>query len=203
MIAVVTDSTSDLPPEQARSLGITVLPLQVLLNDRTLLDWQEIDPDAVYQHQEAGGGVATSPPAVDTFAALYTELLGTYERILSIHISSRLSDTVQHAREAAARLNATDRVVVLDSGLASIGLAEAALRASAALQRGESLESAVQSAELTRSQINVEFTVSSLKYLRQSQRITRAQEMMGNMLSLRPVLTFQQGRLVPVRRVKV
>lgn len=59
MLAVVTDSTCDLHPATARALGLHIVPLQVVLDERTFLDWQDIDPDAVYDHQRTGGTVTT------------------------------------------------------------------------------------------------------------------------------------------------
>ncbi|WP_034384093.1 DegV family protein [Deinococcus sp. YIM 77859] len=202
MLAVVTDSTCDLAPETARALGLHVVPLRVLLHGRSFLDWQEIDPDAVYDHQRTGGQVQTQPAPPAAFERVYRELLATHSGILSLHISGHLSDTAEHARQAAAALNAGDRVQVLDTGLASLPLAEAAIAAVETVRAGGDMAQAVRAVEAVRAGLLAEFTVPTLEYLRRGGRLSRAQELLGNMLGVRPVLRFDAGRLKPVRRVR-
>lgn len=203
MIAVLTDSTCDLPPGEARKRGIHIIPLTVRLQERELLDWQEIDPDAVYSHMRAGGTASTAPVAVAAFAARYRELLGTHDEVVSIHLSGRLSETVEHARRAATLLNMERRIHVVDSGLASGPLAEAALAARAAVLSGGDPARAIQAAGAVCAQMHAEFSVASLDYLRRGGRIGRAQALVGNALGLRPVLGFEGGELRALRRCKV
>ncbi|MGM9319613.1 DegV family protein [Deinococcus aquaticus] len=203
MIAVVTDSTCDLHPDSARQLGIQVIPLQVRMNDRTLLDWQEIDPDAVYDHMRAGGSATTTPISADTFAARYRDLLQTHDSILSVHISGMLSETVRNARKAAETLGMTSRIQVVDSELASGPLAEAVMAARDAIWAGADLATAAQAVHTARTLMHSELSVASLEYLRRSGRIGRAQAFIGNILSVRPILNFEHGELKAVRRAKV
>ncbi|QFP76715.1 DegV family protein [Deinococcus sp. AJ005] len=203
MIAVLTDSTCDLPPQEAQRLGIHIIPLTVHMQERELLDWQEVDPDAVYSHMKAGGTARTTPVAVNAFATRYRELLDTHDEVVSIHLSGKLSETVEHARRAAALLNLERRIHVVDSGLACTPLAEAVLAARATLLSGGDPASAVRAAEAVRAQIHAEFSVPSLDYLRRGGRIGRAQAFFGNMLGLRPILGFEGGELKALRRCKV
>ncbi|MDB5044842.1 MAG: fatty acid-binding protein DegV [Deinococcus sp.] len=202
MLAVLTDSTCDLHPDVARTLGIQTVSLSVQLGDRSLLDWQEVDPDAVYDHLRSGGSVSTQPVTTLAFEAAYRDLLKTHEQIVSIHISGQLSETVQHAREAAERLGAKDRIHIVDSGLASAPLAEAVIAARDAVSAGGTAETARRAVEHVRHNLHAEFTVPSLEYLRRGGRIGRAQEFFGNMLGMRPVLAFMGGELKATRRVR-
>lgn len=202
MLAVVTDSTCDLHPATARALGLHIVPLQVVLDERTFLDWQDIDPDAVYDHQRTGGTVTTRPASQEAFEATYRQLLATHDAVLSLHLSGQLSATAEHARQAARALNTEDRVRVVDSGLASIALAEAAIAALEAVQAGGDLQAALAAALATGRDLQVEFTVPTLEYLRRGGRLSRTQELLGNMLGVRPILGFQDGRLQAVRRVR-
>ncbi len=202
MLAVLTDSTCDLHPETARQLGIRIVPLSVQLGSRSLMDWQEIDPDAVYDHLRAGGTVSTQPVSTAAFETAYRDLLVSHQQIISIHISGQLSETVQHAREAAERLGAGNRIHIVDSGLASSPLAEAVIAARDAVWAGATLETARQAAETVGRDLHAEFTVTSLEYLRRGGRIGRAQEFFGNMLGMRPVLAFTNGQLKATRRVR-
>ncbi|WP_322618484.1 DegV family protein [Deinococcus terrestris] len=198
----MTDSTCDLAPETARQLGLHVVPLRVVMGGRTLLDWQEVDPDAVYDHQRSGGQVDTEPATQAAFERVYRELLGTHDAILSLHISGHLSATAAHARQAAQALGAGHRIQVLDSGFASLPLAEAALAAREAIDRGGDLAAAKQAVTGIQNSLMAEFSVPTLEYLRRGGRLSRTQEFIGNMLGVRPVLRFDAGRLKAVRRVR-
>jgi DegV family protein with EDD domain len=203
MLAVVTDSTCDLHPGAAHDLGLHVVPLQVLLRGRTFLDWQEIDPDAVYDHQREGGEVSTQPAPQAAFEAMYRELLATHEGVVSLHISGHLSATVEHARQAAQALNAGSRVQVVDSGLASLPLAEVVMAAREAAAAGGDMGAVLRAIETTQEGLFAEFTVPTLDYLRRGGRLSRTQALIGNMLGVRPILRFGEGRLQAVRRVRV
>ncbi|PTA69801.1 DegV family protein [Deinococcus arcticus] len=203
MIAVVTDSTCDLHPDQARGLGIHVVPLQITMQGRTLLDWQEIDPDAVYDHMRAGGEATTTPVPATTFADLYRTLLKTHDSVLSVHLSGQLSETFKHAQQAAASLGEGGRVLVVDTEVAGAPLAEIAMAASAAAQEGADLKTAAARAQAVGQSLYAEMSVASLEYLRRGGRISRAQAFFGNMLGVRPILEFDQGKLKAARRAKV
>lgn len=203
MIAVLTDSTSDLSPEAAQQYGVHLIPLTVQIDGRDFLDWQEIDPDAVYDHLRRGGQATTQPPTVAFFEQHYRRLLQTHDAVLSIHMSGQLSETVQRAREAASRLPEPGRVRVVDSLLTTAPLAEVVLAAHQAVAAGQTMEQAEALVHTMRGEMSTDFSVASLEYLRRSGRIGRAQQVMGNMLNLRPVLHFEQGRLSVVKRLKV
>lgn len=202
MLAVVTDSTCDIHPHAACDLGLHVVPLQVLLRDRIFLDWQDIDPDAVYDHQRAGGEVSTQPASRAAFEATYRDLLATHEGVISLHLSGQLSATVEHARQAAQALNAGSRVQVVDSGLASLPLAEVVIAAREAAAAGGDMRAVLKATEAARAGLFAEFTVPSLEYLRRGGRLSRTQALIGNMLGVRPILRFGGGRLQAVRRVR-
>lgn len=202
MIAVVTDSTCDLHPDAARDLGLHVVPLQVLLQDRTFLDWQEIDPEAVYDHQRQGGAVGTQPAPRAAFGRVYRDLLATHDAVLSLHISGHLSATAEHARQAAQELGAGSRVHVVDSLLASLPLAEVVIAARDVIRGGGDMDAALKAVGAVQRGLLAEFTVPTLDYLRRGGRLSRTQALIGNMLGVRPVLRFDAGRLQAVRRVR-
>ncbi|MVN88678.1 DegV family EDD domain-containing protein [Deinococcus sp. HMF7620] len=203
MIAVVTDSTCDLHPDNARQLGIQIVPLHITMEGRTLLDWVEIDPDAVYDHMRAGGAATTTPVPAATFADVYRDLLKTHDSVLSLHLSGHLSETFKHAQQAAASLGEGGRVLVVDSKVAGAPLADMAMAASAKAQEGADLKTAAAAAQAAGESLYAEMSVASLEYLRRGGRISRAQAFFGNMLGVRPILEFDDGRLKAARRAKV
>jgi DegV family protein with EDD domain len=202
MIAILTDSTCDLPPDHARQLGIHVVPLTVNLRERRLLDWQDIDPDAVYDHMKTGGMATTAPVEVNAFTQRYRDLLRDHTEVVSIHLSGKLSDTVHRARQAAQALNGGERIRVVDSGLASTPLAEAVMAAQRAVSAGGGATDIERAVVHVRETMSAEFSVASLEYLRRGGRIGRAQEVMANMLGVRPILQFEDGELRAVRRIR-
>ncbi|THF88339.1 DegV family protein [Deinococcus sp. KSM4-11] len=202
MIAILTDSTCDLPPEHARQLGIHIVPLTVNLRERSLFDWQDVDPDAVYDHMKTGGMATTAPVETEVFTAKYHELLRTHDEVVSIHLSGKLSDTVARARQAAQDMDGGHRIHVIDSGLASTPLAEAVMAAQHSVNAGGRPTDVTEAVERVRRTMSAEFSVPSLEYLRRGGRIGRAQEFMANMLGVRPILQFSDGELKAVRRIK-
>lgn len=178
-----------------------MLPLEVRLNGQTLRDWEEVTPQQVFGQLERGAEVRTGPVEVSAFRQRYRELLERYDGVVSIHISSGLSQTVAHARQAVAALNEADRIRVIDSGVSSVLLASATLAAQRAAARGGTLQEVEQAAAQTLASQYGEFTVPSLEYLRRGGRISAVQHAVGNLLGLRPVVAFERGQLKAVRRV--
>ncbi|AWT35765.1 hypothetical protein GCM10008956_05210 [Deinococcus arenae] len=203
MIAVLTDSTCDLHPDSAKQLGINIIPLQVSLQQRTLLDWQEIDPDAVYDHMRAGGSASTTPVSVAAFAERYRDLLTSHDAVISLHISGKLSETVRHAQQAAIQLGEAGRIQVIDTEVASGPLAELAIVARDQITAGRELHQVTRAVLEARNSMYAELSVATLDYLRRSGRVSRAQAFLGGMLGVRPILTFERGELKATRRAKV
>jgi len=113
VIAVVTDSTADLPPERAQQLGIHIAPLTVRIDDVWYDDGNELAPAAFYQKLRAARSIpTTSQPSIGRFKELYESLEA--DEIISIHISGGLSGTLNSAR-AAADLLPGKRIRVIDS----------------------------------------------------------------------------------------
>lgn len=202
MIALVTDSTCDLGLAQLSQLGVTVVPLRVQMEGKQWLDWEELDPDQLYAQMLQGVLATTTPPTAADFTAVYRKLLGVYDEVVSIHLSSGISATVTHARQAAQQLGAAERVHVFDSGFATAPLAELVLAASRAVERGWSAADTLSELERLRAGMLVEFTVTELEYLRRGGRLSRARAFLGNVLGVRPILTFEEGRIVPKRNVR-
>jgi DegV family protein with EDD domain len=200
---LVTDSTCDLGQAELQRLGIASLPLTVHLQGQKYRDWSELDPDALYGKMKGGHQATTSPPTTEAFAKVYEDLIRSGKPVLSIHLSGSISDTVEHARRAALQLEMGGLVTVVDSGVASAGLAEFVLLAARIQARGGTLAEAVAALHALKGDLFSEFVVPDLEYLRRGGRLSRAGLLLGNLTGLRPVLAFEQGRIVPRRRVRM
>jgi len=201
-VAVVTDSTADLPRDLARDLGITVVPLTVMVEGQSYLDGVEITPDDFYRRMRASSSVATtSQPSPGRFAQAYEELLESHDEILSLHLPEHLSGTFSAAQEGA-KLVAPGRIEVIDSGLVSMPLGLAALAAARLSGRGLERRQLRSELQPVLSALRVYFTVGTLEYLRRGGRIGTASALLGGMLQIKPVLTLRDGQVAPLERVR-
>ena len=124
--AIVLDSTADLPDAQSRHPNMRVVPLYVRFGEQSFRDYVELDPHGFYERLRSAAELpTTSQPTPQDFLATYAELDG-YERIYSVHISSKLSGTFASASLAADELGG-DRTRLVDSESASVGIAMLAL----------------------------------------------------------------------------
>lgn len=203
VIRIVTDSTCDLPPELVAQHQITVVPLIVLFGDEALQDGIDISAERFFKRLVRESKLpTTSQPPPAAFRAAYERLRdeGATE-ILSIHISSKLSKTLESARQAAEGLEGV-RVVHVDSEFATLALGMGVVRAAEAVAAGCSLD---DTAAIVRSHFrrtHCLFLVDTLEYLRRGGRIGRAQELVGSLLKVKPILSLQDGEVVPVGRAR-
>jgi len=192
-LGLVTDTAADLSPKVLQEEAIGLVPIYVRLGEKRYKDWQELTPDALYQAMRAGAAPVTEPPEVEDFVGVYERYLQVYDRLLSVHVSGELSQTVQRAREAALRV-APNRIRVVDSAMVSAGLGAMVLRAAEMLRDGADEEDVVQELErLKRSSLY--FSVADLSHLARNGRLPRFGEVVGNLLGLRPILRIEKGHI--------
>ncbi|WP_117236854.1 DegV family protein [Thermus sediminis] len=200
-IALVTDSTADLPRPLRERLGVWVVPLYVNLGGRVYRDWEEITPKEIFAKVRSGEAFpTTSQPSPEDFAKAYGEALKEADHILSIHISSKLSGTVQSALLAAEGF--PGKVAVFDSQAASLGVGMMVLRAQELLSEGVGLEAVLEELSRIRADHFVRFTVATLEFLRRGGRIGGAQALLGTLLNIKPVLTLKEGRVETAGRAR-
>jgi DegV family protein with EDD domain len=201
-VAIVTDSTADLPPELTRSRSITVVPLTVNFEGKSLLDGVDIRPDDFYRRlPSATTHPTTSQPSPGRFAEAYSSLLGDHDSVVSIHISEKLSGTYASARQAA---DMTDpkRVRVVDSELVSMSLGLITLAASTLASSGADVEAIEAKVLDMRAHVQTYFSVATLEFLRRGGRIGRASALLGSVLQVKPVLCIRDGQVTPLERVR-
>ncbi|WP_424188828.1 DegV family protein [Actinokineospora sp. G85] len=197
-VAVITDSTASLPPETARQWGIRVVPLRIRLGDR-LADEVSVPPSTVVEAMRADRGVATEPPDPAAFYWTYRAAFDDgADAVVSIHISARQSQTVEHARQAAARLRAP--VHVLDSRFMGMALGYAVTGAARVAGAGGDPHRVVEAVRrrLTGSATFVH--VQTLDHLHRGGRIGAAAHLVGSALAIKPLLTMRDGQIAPLDR---
>jgi DegV family protein with EDD domain len=199
--AIVVDSTADFPEATARFPNWRIVPLYVRFGDESHRDYVDLGPAEFYRRLRTAPELpTTSQPTPGDFLAAYEQLAG-YERIYSLHISGRLSGTVESARAAAAEAGA-DHVRIVDSDTASAAIGMLGLSVQRRLERGTTDEEIDELTQRYRRDARLLFTVDTLEFLARGGRIGRAKALAGQMLNVKPILTIREGEVVPIKRVR-
>jgi DegV family protein with EDD domain len=199
--AVVVDSTADFPEAPHRFPGWRVVPLYVRFGEESYRDYVELGPGDFYAKLRTATDLpTTSQPTPADFLSTY-EQLADYERIYSIHISGKLSGTIESARTAAAEADG-DRIRIVDSDTASAAIAMVGLAVQRRLERGTTDEEIDELVARFRRENALLFTVDTLEFLARGGRIGRARAFAGQVLNVKPILTIQDGEVVPLKRVR-
>ncbi len=201
-VAVVTDSTSYLPPGIADELGITVVPLQVTVGTRTGSEGIEVSSADVTKALRDKVFVTTSRPAPTDFANAYRAALeGGATHVVSVHVSAALSGTWDSACLAAQDFG-YGTVRVVDSRSAGMALGFAVVAASRAARDGADPAAVQDAAASTVDRTRTLFYVDTLEYLRRGGRIGAAAALLGTSLSVKPLLHVREGRVLPLEKVR-
>jgi len=202
-VRIVTDSSADMPPEVVEELGITILPLTIHLGQKSLRDGVDITPaDFVARMANTVTPPTTTAPTQKQFEEIFTELTKGGGEVVSIHASSKLNHTFRNAQRAALPLLGRSKIIVVDSQLITVGLGMLVTAAGRAAARGESLEDVVKLVRGMVPRIYIGFFVETLDYLERGGRIGKAQAMLGNMLSIKPLLILEEGEIVALEKVR-
>jgi DegV family protein with EDD domain len=201
-VAVVTDSTAYLPAELGGSYDLTVVPLTVVVNGVEGLEGSEISPAEVARALSARRvDVSTSRPAPSQFATAYRKLLDDgADGVVSVHLSAKLSGTLESAALAADEFG--KQVTVVDSMTTGMGLGFAALAAATAAGEGADLDSVRATALDHAARVSTLFYVDTLEFLRRGGRIGAASALLGTALSVKPILHVRDGSIVVRDKVR-
>lgn len=196
-VKIVTDSTSDIPHELARTLNIETVPVYVKFGDEVYRDGVDISGDGFY-HKLTTSFVNpfTSPPKLQDFFKIYSDCSKDAESIVSIHISATISDTYDSAMKAKKLMKEKCRIEVIDSRFTSVGLALIVVAAARLANAGESISNIVEETQRNISQIHLLGLVDTTKYLAAGGRVNRAIAAVADLFQIKPLLTFKDGEVV-------
>ena len=200
---MVTDSTAYLPDGLAEELRISVVPLYVIMGGASGEEGIDITPDQLAAAlRESRQTVSTSRPTPSAFAKTYRQCLDSGATgVVSIHLSRELSGTWDAARLAAEDVD-PDRVKVIDSRSAGMGLGFAVLSAAERARAGVGLDEVVRAGVETAAATVTLFYVDTLEFLRRGGRIGAAAALLGTALAVKPLLHVVDGRIVALERVR-
>jgi DegV family protein with EDD domain len=202
-VKVVTDSGAYINPEIAKDLDVEILPLRVRVGDEIFREGVDIESSQLL-HKLSTNSVlpVLEPPSVEEIGRIYRKLSHQTDEILSIHVSRRLCDVVRVAQQASQPFLGRSRITILDSMVISLGqglLVEEAVRASNA---GLSMTQIIRLVRGMIPRIYAIFFTDNLKYLEQGGRIGQAQTILGTMLGIKPILTLEDGDILPLEKVR-
>ncbi len=199
LFSVVTDSTADIPPELAQKHGISVVPLNVVFGGEAFPDGQLTQAEFFARMRSSAKLPTTSQPPVGAFVDAYERALAKAERVVSVHISNKLSGTIESARAAAEQFGG--RVHVFDSLNLSWGLAWQVMDAAAAASEGLAAEAALERLAVVRERVKLIVGLDSLDNLAKGGRIGRVGAFLGSLLDIKVTLTVgEDGAFLPVAR---
>ena len=203
-VAVVTDSTSDLPSELAAQHSITVVPLYVHFGDEAFQDGVDIKADEFYSRLQAENVFpTTSAPSAGVFMETYRQLAKDHDAIISLHLSSKVSATYSAARQAADELKSEGITVEpVDTLQASMALGLVAIKVAELAANGASFEELVTQANALSSRARFTGLVETLEYLQKGGRIGKAQALLGSLLRIKPILALIDGEAHGIERAR-
>ena len=195
-IALVTDCTADLPQQLIDQWKIFVLPLTISFGNQQFLD-NELTAEEFYSRLVSESQLpTTSQPAPEDFATVYAKALKEYDEIISIHISSGLSGTLNSAYVASEKFRG--KVHLVDSRSISLGIGQQVLEAAEGIKEGLSVQAVLDRIAKMREKMETIFTLDTLEYLHKGGRIGVVKGILGSMLRIKPVIRVnEEGVYVP------
>ena len=200
-IAWITDSTCYIEPEYAKQNNIFIVPMSVSFDNETYRDGVDITEEEFYQRLSSSRSLPkSSQPAIGELATLYEELKKEYELGIAIHVSSELSGTASASKQAAEI--AGFPLELVDSKLISLPMSDMIAKGQEMIHQGGSPADVANKLRMMYKSNQLFVMIGSLEQLHKGGRVSAIQLMMGSLLKIKPILTFQEGKIVPHEKVR-
>ncbi|MBQ4092589.1 MAG: DegV family protein [Firmicutes bacterium] len=194
-IGIVTDSHGGISPEEAKNLGVMVMPMPFYVGDRCCYEGVDLSREEFMNCLTAGESVSTSQPSPQTVVNTWREALKEYESILYLPLSSGLSGACTFAKVLALDEEFKNRVYVVDNGRISTPMHRAILDALELIEKGCSVSDIKDQLEANGAEMSIYIAVETLEYLKKGGRITPAVAALGSVLNIKPILSLNTGKL--------
>lgn len=192
-VAIVTDSNSGITQMQAKELGIHVIPMPFMIDEKTYFEDINLTQKEFYEKLETGADVVTSQPSPEQVMDMWDELLNDYDEIVHIPMSSGLSGSCQSAMMLAGDYE--QKVQVVNNQRISVTQRQSALDAKALAEKGKNASEIKKILEADKFNSSIYIMLDTLFYLKKGGRITPAAAAIGTLLKLKPVLQIQGEKL--------
>lgn len=203
MIKIVTDSSSEISPEMAKEMGITVVPIYIRFGEEVYKERVTISDEEFYKRLLEGSiHPATIQPGPDDFIKVYEQVAREADGIISIHISTKLSGTVNSALQAKSMVKTRCPIEVVDSRTISTALGLIIMATTDAARHEKELQQILEIAKEAIDNTHLLCLLDTLKYLQIGGRIGKAKALLGTVLNVKPLISIKDGEVVPIGRVR-
>ncbi len=192
-VAVVTDTNSGITPEEAKKLGVTVVPMPFLINDEEFFEDVTLTQQQFYEKLMSGANVSTSQPNIYSVMDIWQEILKTYDQLIYIPMSSGLSNSCETAQNFAKEFEG--KVEVVDNKRISVTQKQSVIDAVNLTKQGKTAAEIKEYLLNTSMNASIYIMVPTLTYLKKGGRVTPAAAAIGTLLKIKPVLQIQGAKL--------
>lgn len=201
-VTVVTDSTADVPPDLAEELGISVVPLRVNFGQESFRDGVELTTAQLMERMETAPSLpTTSQPTAGEFVAVFQEAIDAGRDIVCITVGAKLSGTYQAAVTGAEQAG-SDRIDIIDGASTTMHIGWPAVAGARVAREGGDREAVAQAIHDARARSNLFVALKTLDNVYKGGRIGKAGHLFGAALGIKPIISFREGTLVPLERVR-
>ena len=199
-VAWVTDSSAVLDDELKNHPHVYVLPVHLIINGHSFLDGIELTTEELVRSMDQGDAISSSQPSVGDFNELYTRLAKEYDLIFSIHVSSELSGTYSSSVQAGKMVDIP--VYSVDSSFLSYPLTILLKKAMKLWDHFQEPDIVIQSIHAIKSKMNIFVWIGSLQQLHKSGRLSASKYLLGSLMKIKPIITFEEGKLEVKTKVR-
>lgn len=202
-VAIITDSSSDVPKDICEKYNISVVPLYIIFGKETYRDdGVQLPIEKFYEKIRTSTAMPTTsqPTAID-FLETYKKLLKNHDSIINILISKKMSGTITSAELAAKELPGAD-ITIIDSEKVHMPCGFLAIKAAKSASNGATKEEILKTVLEFKEKVKVLFIPSTLEYLKRGGRIGRAKSLLASLLELKPILTLHDGEVSPYKNTR-
>ncbi len=202
-VHIVTDSAATIEPAVAKALGITVLPMTIRIGDEEYQDGTNLDHEELLLRMAAERvRPSVVGPTAEQFRRVYNRLTRRTNQIVSLHSSASLSPIHRQAQIAASEFLGRCDIAVMDSETLSLGLSILVREAARLANESTPLGEIMRQIRGTIRRIYIVFITDTLDYLEHNRLISPAQAILGAMLDIKPFLAIEEGRIIPMEKVR-
>ena len=191
--AIMTDTNSGINKKEADELGIFLLPMPVIVKNKTYLEGIDISLGEMYEIMEDGIETSTSQPSPGSLMEMWDDILEEYDEVVHIPMTSGLSGSCENAKGLARGYKG--RVIVVDNHRISVPQRESVLEAKKMADMGKNGQEIAEYLEESGKDSSIYITVSDLKYLQRSGRLGSTSAFLGSLLNIKPILTIQGEKI--------
>lgn len=201
-VTLVTDSTADIPEDIVASLGIVVVPLRINFGQESYRDGIDLSTEELVRRMEQSENLpTTSQPTVGEFVAAFQDALEQGREVVCVTIGQKLSGTYQAATTAAEQVG-PDRITVIDGATTTMHLGWPAIAGARVAREGADRETVAAEVRDAQRRSNLFVVMKTLDYVYRGGRIGKVGQLVGSALSIKPIISVRDGRVVPIERVR-